>query len=77
MQKLETVPKTCLCRVSILDVQPLARQQYKFLEEKFGKNKAILDANIKVLKAGYLVIQQAFVHDLLFSLQKMKPGVYQ
>ncbi|HRR24492.1 MAG TPA: 2-oxoacid:acceptor oxidoreductase subunit alpha, partial [Bacteroidia bacterium] len=50
----------------------------KFLEEKFGKKQAILDANIKVLKAGYHYGDTTETFRTRFTVQpaKMKPGVY-
>ncbi|MEI2760239.1 MAG: 2-oxoglutarate oxidoreductase subunit KorA [Bacteroidetes bacterium ADurb.Bin141] len=50
----------------------------KFLEEKFGKKQAILDANIKVLKAGYHYGDTTETFRTRYTVQpaKMKPGVY-
>lgn len=50
----------------------------KFLEEKFGKKPDILDANIKVLKAGYAYGEttEAIETRFIVNPAKMKPGVY-
>lgn len=50
----------------------------KFLEEKFSKKKEILDANIKVLKAGYHYGDTTETFTTRYDVQPapMPPGVY-
>jgi 2-oxoglutarate ferredoxin oxidoreductase subunit alpha len=50
----------------------------KFLEEKFGKKPEILDANIKILKAGYHFGDTSETFTTRYEVQPapMPPGVY-
>ncbi len=50
----------------------------KFLTDKFGKKPEILDANIKLLKAGYNYGEttESFKSQVVVNSAKMKPGTY-
>ncbi len=50
----------------------------KFLTEKFSKKQDVLDANIKVLKAGYAYGEttEAIETRYIVNPAKMKPGIY-
>ncbi len=50
----------------------------KFLEEKFGKKPDILDANLKVLKAGYNFgdTREEFTNRFTVNAAKMPAGIY-